>query len=437
MNNDNEFNYTNSNEFKQVNKNKKSGGFGSSVLLPFISGVLGATLILGIGFGVPEVKNKLFNDFITNQETSTQTVEKQSSTQSNNSEYNATLMDIAEYSETSVAVAEKALPSVVGITVTYNVQSAFGGTSEAQAAGSGIIITEDGYIITNNHVISSESSTSYYQITEATAIQIHLYGEPDDTLYDAEVIGTDETTDLAVLKIDKTDLTPIEIGDSDNLRAGEFVMAVGNPMGMNSTVTCGVISALEREITSEGKTFVTIQTDAPINAGNSGGALVNSRGELIGINTLKLSSGEGIGFAIPINSSVPIIDQLIEYGTVKRPYIGITGSTLNESTAKRYNVPVGVYVEEILEDGPAKGKLEVGDIITEAEGTKVTSINEINNVKNTYSIGDEFTLKVYRDNEYIDVTVTLAETPEEETTTSSTTQNYYNNYYGYYYPYNY
>ena len=438
MNNDNEFNYTSSNEFKQVNKNKKSGGFGSSVLLPFISGMLGATLILGIGFGVPEVKNKLFNVFTTNQNTSTTTTAKQSSTQSSNSEYNATLMDIAEYSETSVAVAEKVLPSVVGITVTYNVQSAFGGTAEAQAAGSGIIITEDGYIITNNHVISSESTTSYYQITEATSIQIHIYGESDDTLYEAEIIGTDETTDLAVLKIDKNNLVPIEIGDSDNLRAGEFVMAVGNPMGMNSTVTCGVISALEREITSEGKTFVTIQTDAPINAGNSGGALVNSKGELIGINTLKLSSGEGIGFAIPINSSVPIIDQLIEYGTVKRPYIGITGSTLTESTAKRYNVPEGIYVEEVLDDGPAKGKLEVGDIITEAEGIKVTSINEINNVKNTYSIGDKFTLKVYRDNSYIDITITLAETPEEqETTSSSTNQNYYNNYYGYYYPYNY
>lgn len=436
MNNDNEFNYTSSNEFKQVEKNKKSSGFGSSFLLPFISGMLGASLIFGIGFGVPEVKNRLVNELSINQENSV-TETTPNANHSINSKYDATLMDIAEYSETSVAVAEKVLPSVVGVTVTYNVQSAFGGSAEAQAAGSGIIITEDGYIITNNHVISSESSTAYYQITEATAIQVHIYGESDDTLYDAKVIGTDETTDLAVLKIEKTDLTPIEIGDSDNLRAGEFVMAVGNPMGMNSSVTCGVISALNREITSENKTFITIQTDAPINAGNSGGALVNSKGELIGINTLKLSSGEGIGFAIPINSSIPIIDQLIEYGTVKRPYIGITGSTLDASTAKRYNVPEGVYVEEILENGPAKGKLEVGDIITEAEGTKVTSITEINNVKNNYAIGDEFTLKVYRDNKYIDVTVELAETPEE-TTTSSTTQQNSNNNYGYFYsPFNY
>lgn len=428
--NDNEFNYTNSNEFKQV-KSKKARGLGSNFLVSFISGLLGASLIFGICFYVPEIKNKLFTTNVATTPNITET--QKTETNTNNSEYNATLMDIAEYSETSVAVSEKVLPSVVGITVTYNIQSTFGGSAEAQAAGSGIIITEDGYIITNNHVISSESSTSYYQITEATAIQVHIYGEAEETLYDATVIGSDETTDLAVLKIEKENLTPIKIGDSDNLRVGEFVMAVGNPMGMNSSVTAGIISALDREISSEGKTFVTIQTDAPINAGNSGGALVNSRGELIGINTLKLSSGEGIGFAIPINPSILIIDQLIEYGSVKRPYIGITGSTLDTATAKRYNVPSGVYVEEILEDGPASGKLEVGDIIVEAEGTKVASISEINNVKNNYEIGDDFTLKVYRDTNYINITVKLAETPEEVETTTQAKPN--NNYYGYYYGY--
>ena len=226
---------------------------------------------MGICFYVPGIKNKLFTTQITSEKTSEEITENNKL--SNNSEYNATLMDIEEYSETSVAVAEKALPSVVGITVTYNIQSAFGGSAEAQAAGSGIIITEDGYIITNNHVISSDSSSSYYQITEAKSIQVHLYGESENTLYDATVIGSDETTDLAVLKIEKDNLTPIEIGDSDNLRVGEFVMALGNPMGMNSSVTAGIISALNREISSEGKSFVTIQTDAPINAGNSGGMM--------------------------------------------------------------------------------------------------------------------------------------------------------------------
>lgn len=432
MDNNNEFYYSSSDEFKQVDHPKKSGGFGSTFFIPFISGILGASLVLGVGFGVPEVKNKLIGLVQSEEKVSSSKVTEN---HSDNSEYNATLMSIAEYSETSVAVAEKVRPSVVGITVTYSIQSAFGGTTEAQASGSGIIITEDGYIITNNHVISTGSSNSYYQITEAKAIQVHLYGDDESILYDATVIGSDETTDLAVLKIEQTNLTPIDVGDSDNLRTGEFVMAVGNPLGMSSTVTCGVISALNREISSEGKTFVTIQTDAPINSGNSGGALVNSKGELIGINTLKLSSGEGIGFAIPINSSLSIVDQLIEYGTVKRPYIGIGGSTLAESDAKRYNIPTGVYVEEVMENSPADGKLEVGDIITEAEGTKVESINEINNIKNNYAIGDNFNLKVYRNNEYITVTIKLAEQPQE--TEETTMQNNYNNYNYYYSPFNY
>lgn len=426
MDNNNEFYYSSSDEFKQVEHPKKSGGFCSTFFIPFVSGILGTSLALGVIFGVPEVKNKFIGIVQSTENTSSS---KATENHSDNSEYNATLMDIAEYSETSVAVAEKVRPSVVGITVTYSIQSAFGGTTEAQASGSGIIITEDGYIITNNHVISSGNSNSYYQITQAKAIQVHLYGDSEDTLYNATVIGSDETTDLAVLKIEKANLTPIDVGDSDNLRTGEWVMAVGNPLGMSSTVTCGVISALNREISSEGKTFVTIQTDAPINSGNSGGALVNSKGELIGINTLKLSSGEGIGFAIPINSSLSIIDQLIEYGIVKRPYIGIGGSTLSESDAKRYNIPVGVYVEEVTENGPADGKLKVGDIITEAEGKKVTSISEINNVKNSYAIGDNFNLKVYRNNDYITITIKLGEQPEE--TEEATTQNNYNSHFNY------
>lgn len=440
MENDNEFNYNNDNNFKQVPK-KPNNGFGKAVLVPFVSGIVGATLVFGVCFGVPSIKEKLFNSNNATLENDSSS----SSSQSNNSSYDATLMDIAEYSETSVAVAESVLPSVVGITVTYNVSS-FGQTGTASATGSGVIISEDGYIITNNHVINASSSSSYYQITEATSIKVHIYGDDDDVQYDATVVGSDSDSDLAVLKIETNDtLTAITIGDSDNLKVGEFVMAVGNPLGLDSSVTCGVISALNREVTdSEGNTYTTIQTDAAINSGNSGGALVNSKGELIGINSLKLSSSsssstsiEGIGFAIPINSSMDIINQLIEYGTVKRPYIGITGSSLTEALAERYNYPVGVYVESILDDGPAKDSgLEVGDVITEVEGTAVTSVDEINEIKNTYSIGDTISLTVYRDGDYLTIEITLAETPddstEESSSTSSTIQNqsnYYNSFY--------
>lgn len=217
-------------------------------------------------------------------------------------------------------------------------------------------------------------------------------------------------------------------------------MAVGNPLGLDSSVTTGIISALNREVTdSEGNTYLTIQTDAAINSGNSGGALVNSKGELIGINSLKLSNSssseatiEGIGFAIPVNSSMDIINQLIEYGTVKRPYIGITGSSLTEALAERYNYPVGVYVESVEDDGPAKAAgLVVGDVITEVDGKAVASVDDINLIKNNHSIGDTISLTIYRDGDYINLDVTLGETPEETEEKTETPQNqaYYYDYF--------
>lgn len=433
MDNDNEFNYSSDNNFKQVPK--KNNGFGKTVFVPFLSGIVGTALVLGVCFGVPNIKNKLIGS------NSSVNTDGNSSNSASNSEYNAKLMDIAEFSETSVAVAEKVLPSVVGINVEYSIASSFGQTGVAEAAGSGVIISKDGYIITNNHVINASSSSTFYQITEATSIKVHLYGDADDVQYDAEVVGSDSASDLAVLKIEpKEELTAIAIGDSDNLKAGEFVMAVGNPLGLDSSVTTGIISALNREVTdSEGNTYLTIQTDAAINSGNSGGALVNSKGELIGINSLKLSNSssseatiEGIGFAIPVNSSMDIINQLIEYGTVKRPYIGITGSSLTEALAERYNYPVGVYVESVEDDGPAKtAGLVVGDVITEVDGKAVASVDDINLIKNNHSIGDTISLTIYRDGDYINLDVTLGETPEETEEKTETPQNqaYYYDYF--------
>ena len=221
------------------------------------------------------------------------------------------------------------------------------------AYGSGVVISPDGYIVTNNHVISSESS-SYYAIQEATGIKVKLYN--DDTYYDATVIGTDDYTDLAVIKIEKTGLTPAVIGDSSKVKVGEFAMAVGNPLGLDYSVTTGVVSAIERDVQADGRSYTVLQTDAAINTGNSGGALVNSSGEVIGINTLKLSGNgiEGVGFAIPISSTTSIISQLIENKTVIRPYIGISGSEIDEYDATRYNLPKGVYVESVGKDSPAE-----------------------------------------------------------------------------------
>lgn len=202
--------------------------------------------------------------------------------------------------------------------------------------------------MTNNHVVAGTSSSSYYEVTEATAIKVTLYN--DETVYDAKIIGKDNQTDLAVIKIEKEGLTKAELGDSDGVRVGEFAMAVGCPLGLNTTVTSGIVSAVNREITtSDGQTYVAIQTDAAINSGNSGGALVNSKGEVIGINTLKLSGTgvEGVGFAIPINSTTGIVSQLIESGKVLRPYIGIEGIKVDEELAKEYKLVEGVYISKV------------------------------------------------------------------------------------------
>ena len=178
----------------------------------------------------------------------------------------------------------------------------------SSAEGSGIIISSDGYILTNNHVVNTTSSSSYYQITEATGVKVKLYG--DETEYPATVVGSDSQTDLAVLKIDKTGLTAAELGDSDSVQVGEFAMAIGNPLGLQSSISCGIVSAKNREVNDSetGITYNLIQTDAAINSGNSGGALINAEGKVIGINTLKLVSNdiEGMGFAIAM-------EEFLEY----------------------------------------------------------------------------------------------------------------------------
>ena len=401
------------NSFKPSNKNFKDNskpGFGKSVLVPFISGILGATLVVGTCFNVPAIKKSLIGK-------STSTTQSTQSVNYNN--INTNLVSLSSFSDTGVAVAQKVLPSVVGIKVQYAVNSIFSqNTSTAMAEGSGVIISSDGYILTNNHVINSSetNSNSFYSLGEATKITVSLYN--DDTEYPAKIIGTDQQTDLAIIKIDKTDLTAAKLGDSDSIQVGEWCMAIGNPLGMASSVTAGTISALNRKITDEdGKNYTLIQTDAAINSGNSGGALVNTNGEVIGINTIKASGTgvEGLGFAIPINSTKSITEDLIKYNKVKRPYIGITGTNITESTIKANptaKLVVGCYVRAVSEFSPAeKAGLKIGDIIIKADGTQVKTMDELNDIKNKHSIGDTMTLTISRDGKEQDVSVTLAEQP--------------------------
>ena len=383
-------------------ESKKSKTSASNILVPFVSGVLGATLVVGTCFGVPSIRSKLLSN---NEVVSKSSIVTQVSS-------TPTEISLSNYSDTAVYAANKVLPSVVGISISYNV-SAFGMTQTAEATGSGIIITSDGYILTNNHVVSSSDSSYYYQVSKATKVTVSLYGS--DEKYDATIMGTDEQTDLAIIKIDADNLTPAELGDSSSIKVGEFVLAIGNPLGLDTSVTSGIISALERDIaTSDGTTYHVLQTDCAINSGNSGGALVNSNGQVIGINTLKLSGTgiEGVGFAIPINDTIDVFEQLIKHGKVLRPYIGISGSNLSETTAQRYNLPVGIYVEDISENsGASNSDLRKGDVITAADGQNITTMKELDAIKNAKEIGDTIKLTVYRSGNYLDIEITLTEMP--------------------------
>ena len=220
---------------------------------------------------------------------------------------------------------------------------------------------------------------------------------------------------MAVIKIEKDGLVPAEFADSSKCLIGEFVLAIGNPLGLESSVTAGIISALDREITvQDGSKFVVIQSDCAINSGNSGGALVNSEGKVIGINTLKLSGTgiEGMGFAIPINDTIKIYSELIEHGKVARPFIGISGVNLTEKQASYYNVPVGIYVQSIEPTSAAElAGIKVGDVIIAIDGTSVKTMEELNTIKNKKNIGDTITLTITREGKEKNIPVVLKEQP--------------------------
>ena len=393
---------------RQISYNEKNGNFsfGKHVFIPFVSGVVGAGVVLGTCFGVPTVKEKLSDFLNSNKNTSVLLDNNGSETVPNTSQFS-----LEDYSEIGTSVAKKILPSVVGIKVEYSVSSIFSmGTSTATAEGSGVIISEDGYILTNNHIVNTSSNSSFYEVGNASKVSVYLYN--DETEYEAKIVGKDNLTDLAVIKIDKTGLKAAELGDSSNVQVGEFAMAVGNPLGLQSSVSSGMISAVNRKVTTDGVTYTLIQTDAAINSGNSGGALVNSKGQVIGINTLKMSGSgiEGMGFAIPINSTKDISKQLIEYNKVKRPYIGISGRDLDEKLAKANSLVVGVYVVRVDEFSAAeKAGINIGDVITGIDGKKITSMDELNEIKNTHKINDEVKLTIYRNGAEKEITVKLQE----------------------------
>ncbi len=292
--------------------------------------------------------------------------------------------------------------STVGITTSVTTNF-WGFQTTSAASGSGFILTGDGYVLTNYHVIESSNS-----------ISVTLY---DGKSYDAVLIGYDESSDIAVLKIDAEGLTPVVLGDSDNLNVGDSVVAIGNPLGeLTFSLTSGAVSALNREITlSNSVTMNLIQTDCAINSGNSGGALFNLYGEVIGITNAKYSgSGSGasidnIGFAIPINHVRGIVESIIENGYVAKPYIGVNVSDVSEETMS-YGLPAGAAVRAVSEDSPAeKAGLQVNDIITAVNGKEISGRTGLSEAVSAASVGDTLTLTVYRQGNTISVDVTVGE----------------------------
>ena len=287
--------------------------------------------------------------------------------------------------------------------------------------GTGIVMSEDGYIITNAHCIYDNESE--YKCGKAVSVSV-VMADDAETEYEAQIVGYDLETDLAVLKIDATGLTPAEFGNSDDLRVGEMVVAIGNPLGfeLQNTVTCGIVSALNREVTINEKDMTLIQTDAAINSGNSGGPLLNGYGQVIGINSAKMSSTygsasvEGLGFAIPITDAKEIIEDLISNGYVTgRPQFGLTGVTVTESDAERLNMPQGVFVYSVTDGSAAyDAGIRQGDVITAVEDTEITDMDTLNEVKNQYNAGDTIKITVFRAGETMDVQLTLQEVRQED-----------------------
>ena len=312
-----------------------------------------------------------------------------------------------ESSDTTFSDEEDALSlQDIYSTVIDSVVSISSMTSSGTSSGTGIIMSPDGYVITNHHVI-----------TGALVISVLTN---DNQEFEAALVGSDEMSDLAVLKIDARGLKAAEFGDSSKLRVGDSVVAIGDPLGvqLRGTMTNGIISAINRDLTVGDRTMTLIQTNAALNNGNSGGPLINCYGQVIGINTVKMSSYytatasvEGLGFAIPISVAKPIIDELIENGYVAgRPAIGISGDSLPSYYRTYYRLPDGVYVTSVNEGSDAKAKgIREGDIVTAINGERISSIDELNTVKNQYAAGDEVTLTIYRSGAYYEVTVTLVD----------------------------
>lgn len=314
-----------------------------------------------------------------------------------------------------VDLVDRVGPSIVAIQTEVVGTDVFGNAQLGQSAGSGVVFdrrNDELLLLTNQHVIDG-----------ARAIQVTF---EDGVIVPAVLLGADSETDLAVLKLSRDDfddpadfdrVQSVPFGDSSKVRTGQVAIAIGNPLGLGNSVTQGIISSEQREISTNGRQSVSlIQTDAAINPGNSGGALLNDQGELIGINTIKIADEkvEGIGFAIPINHAIPILEQLVENGEVARPYIGIIGETLGAERASAWGVPEGVLLVRVLMGTPARNAgLKAGDIITEFDGNRITTMEALLGQLYFKKVGESIIVKGYRDDAEFSVSLELAQRADD------------------------
>ncbi len=417
-----------------INQEKKKKSGSKKILKAVVSLCLVAGVGAGSIFGYKYAKDHPF-DKGNNEDTKSSSVQTKAP-----EEYVASPMFSLSKSDgalTPQEIYKKCIPSVVGVTSTFDFvvsqNNGFfgGGTSNKQAVGTGtgIVMSEDGYIITNAHVICDTETTS--TAVKASKVTVML---SDKTEYDANIVGYDTQADVALLKIDASDLTAAEFGDSAALAVGDSAYAIGNPLGFDlfGTLTVGYISGLDRQVGTDASVINLIQTDAAINNGNSGGPLINDKGQVIGINSMKLSSTytnqamiEGLGFAIPMNQAMELISQIKEYGKVIRTKLGISCTNITSQNASQLGENVtaadGVYVNSVDKDSACdKAGIMAGDIIVGVDDASVQNINELNQIKNKHKAGDKITLKIIRENKFQTVEVVLqaddsTEEPEEQT----------------------
>ncbi len=312
--------------------------------------------------------------------------------------------------DTAAAIYELAKQQVVGVRTDITYYNIFGQSTAASVSGSGIIITEDGYILTNHHVVEDA-------IEGGLNVTVMLY---DESAYAADIVGYDEENDLALLKIDAYGLNAAELGSSEDLTVGQIIYAVGNPLGeLSYSMTAGIVSATDRTITTESDVAMSVfQFDAAVNEGNSGGPVYNSLGQVVGVVSAKYSSTgvEGLGFAIPVSDAAHIANQILEYGYVKdKAYLGADTATVTSSIARQYGVVEGAYVSSVTAGGAAeKAGLQEGDIITALDGQAVTGSGELTSMIRKYRASDAAVFSVFRRGTTLELTVVFDETPRQE-----------------------